>query len=450
MFKYLFLLFIIISLLSCSSNSNRAEFIPIKNIVILDNGNTGNGSDIEINFDKQLSPQGILEYRVYLIPTELSTSFDIETVEDLGPELYTSSQYADVYPIKGIQLNSTSKSVDGTLIMSGIKYDVLVLTVADKSEEFNNSYVFEAKSFELTNNNQINTFVTFPDTVGAGNISIDSDGILYVPSFNVLDELSFGFRNPSSIFRITSSASRSTLVDKVEGQIGSIFIDDSNLLYPVLRSSQQIGNLQTTENEIEPITYQGYEMDDPVGIYVNPDKNIFVTDKERNTIIKITPDGDASLYASVLSNPRGITGDESGNLYISHDNQDGTITKISPDGSTSLFANIPTYKPEEYTLPYAMWVGHINYHNEHLYVCGMSTDRVYKISMSGAVEVFAGSGERGIPRGGATTAKLNRPYGLAWSNDGTKLYISGSGDLTPQHVQGSLPGKIWVMDIVEQ
>ena len=96
-----------------------------------------------------------------------------------------------------------------------------------------------------------------------------------------------------------------------------------------------------------------------------------------------------------------------------------------------------------------MWVGHITYYNSNLYVCGMSTDRVYKVTMVGKVEVFAGSGERGIPRGGALTAKLNRPYGFAWNPNGTKLYISGSGDVTPQHVQGSLPGKIWVINIAE-
>ena len=65
-----------------------------------------------------------------------------------------------------------------------------------------------------------------------------------------------------------------------------------------------------------------------------------------SAIIKMDPTGVSSLFASVVNNLRGITSDEMGNLYISHDNQDEIITKISTDGSTSLFANIPTFRPE--------------------------------------------------------------------------------------------------------
>ena len=92
--KHPILVVIVLFILSCSSDSDRLEFTPVSNIIILDNGNNNDGSDIEINFDKQLSPQGIKEYRVFLIPSSMSTGFDIEAAEELTPELYTAAGYS--------------------------------------------------------------------------------------------------------------------------------------------------------------------------------------------------------------------------------------------------------------------------------------------------------------------------------------------------------------------
>ena len=62
--------------------------------------------------------------------------------------------------------------------------------------------------------------------------------------------------------------------------------------------------------------------------------------------------------------------------------------------------------------------------------------------MAGEVSVFAGSGNRGIPRGGSLTANLNRPMGLVFSNDGKYLYFSACTDITPTHTQASYPSKV--------
>ena len=213
--KHPILIVIILFILSYISDKVRLEFTPVSNIIVLDNGNNNDGSDIEINFDKQLSPKGIEEYRVFLIPSSLSTRFDIEAAEELNSELYTAARYSDVFPIQGIKLDSSSRSIDGALISDRIKYDVAVMTIVYEAEEFNNSFTFEANDFELTNNSQIRTFITFPDTVGAGTITIDQEGSLYIPTVNILDKINAGFLNYSDLYRITKTASRSIIVDRI-------------------------------------------------------------------------------------------------------------------------------------------------------------------------------------------------------------------------------------------
>ena len=124
-------------LLSCSGDEDKLELTTISNIIILDNGNEGTGADIEVNFSKQLSPQGISEYRVFLIPSNSAGTLDIATALELNEELYTSAEYSDVFPIQGIRLSSTSKSTDGAIISTGIAYDVAVLTMAEEDGDYN-------------------------------------------------------------------------------------------------------------------------------------------------------------------------------------------------------------------------------------------------------------------------------------------------------------------------
>jgi len=65
-------------------------------------------------------------------------------------------------------------------------------------------------------------------------------------------------------------------------------------------------------------------------------------------IYKYSPDGVQSIFASGLSNPRGLAFDRLGNLFVANTTYDdvtqtyqGTIIKITPAGVQSLFAMVP-------------------------------------------------------------------------------------------------------------
>jgi len=138
-----------------------------------------------------------------------------------------------------------------------------------------------------------------------------------------------------------------------------------------------------------------------------------------------------------------------GNLYVSHNSEDGIISKIDAIGEVSQFATIPVKRPENYDQEFLQWLGYLQYHEGDLYAAAMSTDRIYKVDQNGEVSVFAGSGERGIPRGGILTADLNRPIGLSFNQDGSILYVCGSSDTNPVHTQSSQPAAIWKIELVD-
>src|ERR1017187_6924835 len=66
-------------------------------------------------------------------------------------------------------------------------------------------------------------------------------------------------------------------------------------------------------------------------------QNLYVANANNNTIIKITPAGAQSTFASGLDGPYGMAFDRAGDLFVANANNN-TIIKITPAGAQSTFA----------------------------------------------------------------------------------------------------------------
>jgi sugar lactone lactonase YvrE len=80
----------------------------------------------------------------------------------------------------------------------------------------------------------------------------------------------------------------------------------------------------------------------PVGLAFDSSGNLFVStncfcEPGSDTILKFTPTGVESTFATGLTNPRGLAFDSSGNLFVveSNDFPDGDILEFPPGGGTS-------------------------------------------------------------------------------------------------------------------
>ncbi len=84
-------------------------------------------------------------------------------------------------------------------------------------------------------------------------------------------------------------------------------------------------------------------LNDPRGIAFDAAGNLFVCNSGNNEILKFTPDGVQSTFVSGLNRPADIVFDEAGNLFES-DRLSGSLLKITPDGTLTTFAtglNLP-------------------------------------------------------------------------------------------------------------
>jgi sugar lactone lactonase YvrE len=75
----------------------------------------------------------------------------------------------------------------------------------------------------------------------------------------------------------------------------------------------------------------------PTGLAFDNTGNLFVADFPRGNVIRITPSGVSSIFASGLGFPLDLTVDSIGNLFVS-DFRNGAIYRLTPSGVRTTFA----------------------------------------------------------------------------------------------------------------
>jgi len=178
----------------------------------------------------------------------------------------------------------------------------------------------------------------------------------------------------------------------------------------------------------------------PAGIVSDIEGNLFVTDVGNDRIRKISKEGVVSTIAgssrgyangmgtkAMFNYPYQIIIDSNKNLLVT-DLNNHRIRKISPSGMVSTFAGSGIEGD----------LDGVNLHAQFNYPRGIAIDalgniyvsdehRIRKISPRGSVSTIAGSSERGKVDGVGSSAQFSSPYGIAIDCMGN-LLVSDSGN----------------------
>jgi hypothetical protein len=202
----------------------------------------------------------------------------------------------------------------------------------------------------------------------------------------------------------------------------------------------------------------------PYGVAVNSAGTIYVSDLANNTIRKITPAGvvttlagKAGVFGSAngsgsgasFENPAGLAVDTNGNVYVA-DYLNNAIRKITPEGSVTTLAGKPgesgstngTGSAARFLNPLGVAVDAAG----NVYVADTLNDLIRKITPKGVVSTLAGeAGTTGTNDGPAATALFNYPQGVAVDGS-TNVYVADTGNstirkITPDGVVSTVAGK---------
>ena len=177
----------------------------------------------------------------------------------------------------------------------------------------------------------------------------------------------------------------------------------------------------------------------PTGLAVESAGNIYVADKNNNSIRRVTANGEVmtlvvtvGAYGSThFSNPSDVAIDSAGNVYVA-DQFDRTIQRIGE--STTVFAGFSGIDgstdgagtDSRFLFPYAVTVDNA----DNVYVADFGSGLIRKISPSRIVTTLAGNAlQGGSSDGTGSVATFRNPQGIAVDYEGN-IYVADTENNT--------------------
>lgn len=198
----------------------------------------------------------------------------------------------------------------------------------------------------------------------------------------------------------------------------------------------------------------------PNSVAVDNSGNVYVADQFNHRIRRVSPSGVVTTLAgsgvagfangngtaAQFDDPMGIAVDASGNVYVGEaDNR--RVRRITPTGVVTTFAGSGVSGSTDGNGTAASFVSPIDLavdSSGNVYVGDHGGHRIRKISPSGVVTTLAGSGVAGYVDGNGTAAQFNNPNGVALDASGN-VYVADQANqrirkISPAGVVTTLAG----------
>ncbi|TJY59687.1 hypothetical protein FAZ19_23665, partial [Sphingobacterium alkalisoli] len=184
------------------------------------------------------------------------------------------------------------------------------------------------------------------------------------------------------------------------------------------------------------------------------DGSLYITNTGYHSILKRTAAGVQTVFAGGNStvygyvngtgtaarfrHPSFLAIDASGNIFVA-DQQNHRIRKITPSGVVTVFAGSGSIGSANGTGTAASFhypMGLAFDGSGNLYVADAYNHRIRKITPAGVVSTYAGSGTAGLLDGTLSTARFNYPIGLSFDGNG-ELYVADRSNFAIRKISGN-------------
>lgn len=163
----------------------------------------------------------------------------------------------------------------------------------------------------------------------------------------------------------------------------------------------------------------------PHTVFVN-NNQIYVIDtychqvKKLSNSLKFSVVLSGTSFKKSLRFPIGGTFDKLGNIYVS-DTENNTIIKLSKSGGVSTIDYKYDFQKNKVSFNYPSCL--VSDENSNIYVVDTFNNKIVKINTDGIARDFAGSGEKGYLDGPLEESKFDRPFGISINKTGD-IFVS--------------------------
>ena len=185
-------------------------------------------------------------------------------------------------------------------------------------------------------------FATLPGNIFAEGVAFDRAGNLFIAALDNTTGI-----GPSTIYKFTPEGVQSTF-GSTPGTSYDIAFDSAGYLFAADGWFQTIYKFAPDGTRTVFVGPSAFGPDTgPWGLAFDQFGNLFTstetaTPTGTDAILKFTPDGVGSLFATDLDYPRGLAFDRNGNLFVAERGlfaPPGAILKFTPDGVETVFAS---------------------------------------------------------------------------------------------------------------
>lgn len=250
--------------------------------------------------------------------------------------------------------------------------------------------------------------------VANGAVSVDREGVIYISEYGrFVDTGGSGTR----IFKLNSKGKVLDTIKGLSGPMGTAKDSKGNLFVNNANNTVngQVLRIAPDGNREVIATIDGW----PSSMAIDHKDNLYISNYTAPTLHKITPNGKKILYASDprLAGGVGIDLDSKGNVIVANF-VTADIFSVNKKGELTLIANIPDIVIQ------AFGIGYITVINDVIFATGIAVNHIYKVTMDGEIEIIAGNGEAAQIDGPLLEASFSNPNGISANKKTKTLYIS--------------------------
>jgi sugar lactone lactonase YvrE len=204
--------------------------------------------------------------------------------------------------------------------------------------------------------------------------------------------------------------------EQIIGLLG--FGDEEEPIVPALANGDPIVEVSTFAG-----TGEKAEFNDPYGVAVDRDGNVYVADTYNLRIRMITPQGVVSTIASEFNNPMDVAVDSKCNVYVA-DSYNNRICMLSPNEDGTFEVSTIVKNNGEFSRPSGVAVDS----KYNVYVADFFNNRICKIDNEGDFSILAsGPDVVGFPMDVAVDSKYNVYVADSYNNRILKITPQSDG-----------------------